>query len=156
MLPLISANIADSQRVPKKCIGCRICTFFGGGGGRFLLALLSSMDNPIGWHYGLLCLYCSTYNFERWLFYVDCYMFMTVQCERGVSMAKGRKDPCWSTTQSTYTARVPLSVSVPSSKLWPPAPIPQANVSPWNQRGGDTLVCRWGRGVPMRTTQEKS
>ncbi len=57
---------------------------------------------------------------------------------------KGQKP----TSLSTYIPRI-RQLSVPSSELKPPSPLPQANVFlPPNQRGKDTLAYGWGGGGP--------
>jgi hypothetical protein len=118
--------------------------FFLGGGGRFLLALLFSMGNRIGWHCGLLCLQYSFWEVAVFCGLLDVHV-STVWCERGVRSGWPKAENILVGVQQKVRIHLEyLSVSVPSSKLWPLPPLPLASGSPPGTKGGDTLACRWG------------
>jgi hypothetical protein len=154
LLSLTSANIGDSQRVPQRCISYVVFVlfnFWGETGCRFLLALPSSIGNPIDWHCGLLYL-----QYSFWEVAVLCRLLdvqdSTRWCERVVRWLRSG----WPMAENIivglqHKVRIQLeylSVSVPSSKLWPPGPYPQANVSPLEPKGGTHSPAGEGGGVP--------
>ncbi len=156
MLPLTSANIGDSQRVPKNCIGCTICPFqffFWGGGAGFYWLYFSLWAIVLA--DTVACCVYST-HFERWLFSVDYQTFMSVPC--GVRGGSGRDGQRQKTSLLEYNKKYvytqSTSVYLSPRPNYDPYPLSPQQVGPPPEPKGGTHSPA-GEGGPNLDDQRK-